>query len=198
MVTKLEAARKEHEAWRLKMAQFCKEMSWLEIEIREEELRKECFDYTLAVAKSCCMAEARRATISATDTAYTNAYTKDEWGHLISHEILCTCNEDEAVFFYCFPDEDAPDGMNLTEPSESGQPSNGTGRSGAAKLDGCYLEDMSFDLEATKKKSKHPERDKATTTELVAKTATFVRRSTISFWIERDHEAIEREIDAKL
>merc|ERR1711966_115712 len=38
----------------------------------------------------------------------------------------------------------------------------------------------------------------ATINELVAKTATFVRRSTISFWIERDREAIEREIDAEL
>ena len=198
VVTKLEAARKEHEAWRLKMAQFCKEMSWLEIEIREEELRKEFFAYTHAVAKSRYMAESRRATIPTQDSAYTNAYSKDEWGHLISHEILCTCSDDEAEFFDFFPDDDADDGMNLTEPSASEQPTNGAGRNGAAKLGGQYLKDMNFDLEATKKKSKHPVKDKATITELVAKTATFVRHSTISFWIERDLEAIEREIDAEL
>merc|ERR1711966_147785 len=59
-------------------------------------------------------------------------------------------------------------------------------------------QDMNFDLEATKKKSNHPEKDKATIAELVTWAATFVRRITISFWIERDHEAIEREVDAEL
>lgn len=198
VVSKLEAARKEHEAWRLKMAQFTKEMSWLEIELREEVFRKEFFAYTHALAKSRYMAEAKRATVPTNDTAYTNAYSKDEWGHLISHEILCTFSNDEAEFFQFYPDENAPDGMDLTESSESEQPANGVGRSGAAKLGGQYLKDMDFDLEAAKKKTKHPEKDKATTAELAAKTATFVRRTTISFWIERDREAIEREIDDEL
>jgi hypothetical protein len=198
VVTKLEAARKEHEVWRLRMAQICKEMSWLEIEMREEALRKEFFAYTHAVAKSRYMAEARRQTIPTLSSAGNDVYSKDEWGHLISHEILCTCSNDEAEFFEFFPDSNAPDGMDLTEPSDTEQPSNGAGRSGAAKLGGQYLKDMNFDLEATKKKSNHPEQDKASTAELVAKTATFVRRSTISFWIERDREAIEREIDAEL
>jgi len=200
VTTKLEAARKEHEAWRLKMAQFCKEMSWLEIEMREEALRKEFFNYTHAVAKSRYMAELRRQTIPTEDSAnnYINAYSKDEWGHLISHGILCTLNNNEAEFFQCFPDDDTPDGMNLTEPSNAEQPPNGADRSGAAKLGDQYLKDMNFDLEAAKKKSNHPKKDNTTIAELVAKTATFVRRSTISFWIKRDRKAIEREIDAEL
>ena len=198
VVTKQEAARKVHEEWRLKMAQFCKEMSWLEIEMREEALRKEFFAYTHAVAKLRYIVEARQKTIPTQNTAYTNAYSKDKWGHLISHEILCSFSNDEAEFFNCYPDDNAPDGMDLTESSDAKQPPDGAGRSGAAKLGDRYLEDMNFNLEAAKEKSNHPEKDEATIAELVAKTATFVRRSTINFWLERDREAIEREIDAEL
>ena len=67
--------------------------------MREEVLRKEFFAYTHDVAKSCYMDESRRQIISTQDSAYTNAYSKDEWGHLISHKILCTCSNDEAEFF---------------------------------------------------------------------------------------------------
>ena len=67
--------------------------------MREEVLRKEFFAYTHAVVKSRYMAELRRQTIPTQDSAYTNAYSKDEWGHFISHEILCTCSNDEAEFF---------------------------------------------------------------------------------------------------
>ena len=53
-------------------------------------------------------------------------------------------------------------------------------------------------MEATKENRKHPDRDKATTTELVTKAATLVRSSTFNFWLARDREAIGREIDTKL
>ena len=52
VAAKLEAARKDHEAWRLKMAEHCKTLSWLEIELREEEFRKEFFNYAHVIAKA--------------------------------------------------------------------------------------------------------------------------------------------------
>ena len=57
---------------------------------------------------------------------------------------------------------------------------------------------MSFNCEATKEKSKHPDKNKASTTKLVTKAAAFIRSSTFNFWLARDRKAIKREIDAKL
>ena len=68
---------------------------------------------------------------------------------------------------------------------------NIAGHSAATKLSSHYLEDMTFNSEATQKKSKHPDRDKATTTKLVTKTATFVRSSTFNFWLARGRKSIE-------
>ena len=41
MATKLEAAHKYHEAWKMMMSTHAKEVSWLEINLREEEMRGE-------------------------------------------------------------------------------------------------------------------------------------------------------------
>ena len=52
MVAKLEAAHKDHEAWKTTMSIHANKVSWLEIEMREEELREEFFDYVTKVAQT--------------------------------------------------------------------------------------------------------------------------------------------------
>ena len=52
MVAKLEAAHKDHEAWKTTMSLHAKEVSWLEIGMREEELRQDLFDYVIKVART--------------------------------------------------------------------------------------------------------------------------------------------------
>ena len=57
---------------------------------------------------------------------------------------------------------------------------------------------MTFDLDATKKKSADPRSDALVITELVAKTSNFVCNTTIKFWIEIDRLRIEKEIVAEI
>ena len=52
MAERQEAAYKYHKVWKTKRSAHGKEMSWLEIKTREEELREELFEYVTIVSRA--------------------------------------------------------------------------------------------------------------------------------------------------
>ena len=52
MAARLEAAHKDHEAWKTTMSNHAKEVSWLEITLREEAMRGKIFKYVTTVSRA--------------------------------------------------------------------------------------------------------------------------------------------------
>ena len=98
MVVKLEAAHKDHEAWKTKMSLHAKEVSWLEIEMREEELREDFFNYVTKVARTWFIMYDGRGLVP------TSTLNRDEWGHTIAYGIICSLDATCAEFFNFFSD----------------------------------------------------------------------------------------------
>ena len=99
MVAKLEAAHKDHEAWKTTMSNHAKEVSWLEIELRQEELREELFDYVTKVARTWFIMYDGKGLIP------TSTLSRDEWGHTIAYGIICSFDATCAEFFNFYLDK---------------------------------------------------------------------------------------------
>ena len=78
MVERLEAAYKDHEAWKTTMSAHAKEVSWLGIKLREEELREEIFKYANTVSHVWFIGHDKRHLVPQ------SILSRDEWGHAIS------------------------------------------------------------------------------------------------------------------
>ena len=196
MAARLEAAHKDHEAWKTTMSNHAKEVSWLEITLREEEMRGEFFKYITTVSRAWFIAH------NARNPDQTSSFSRDEWGHMIAYGIISSLGSACAEFFDFYTDSpDTPHAMSEEEDGDSNTGYSEVGHdpiSGATKLGDCYLEVSKFDLDATKKKSEDQVRDALVVNELVGKILNFVRNTTIKFWIEIDRLRVEKEIEAEI
>ena len=195
MVAKLEAAHKDHEAWKTTMSNHAKEVSWLEIEMRVEELREELFDYVTKVARTWFIMYNGKGLVP------TSTLSRDEWGHTIAYGIICSFDDTCAEFFHFYSDKSndvGPTSQDAEMSTDDDRAGDEVSLSGSMKFGNCYLKTTNFDLEAAKKKSDNREGDKATITEILSKTACFVHDTTIKFWNVLSDLELEKEIDAEI
>ena len=128
MKTLLEAANKDHEAWKTAMSNHAKNVSELEISIRNEKLRKLFYEFVKDLALTTVITHE----ITSGGFPAGNALTTPEITHVTAYSVLDTFSEDDASFI----------GFNDTME-----------RTASNQLAQDYAKVMSFDVAATKNKA---------------------------------------------